>query len=206
MIDVTAPVATPEPPMVLVLAAGAGTRMGGPKLFARVRGAEFGVHIDRSLASLGWRVVWVLRTPRQADDLATLIGGSPEFRVNPDPDGDMLSSIVTGLGAPAARLARVLCVWPVDFPLVSAATLGRLADGLGSGDAALPARHGCTGNPLIVRRHILCRWLSAMPHDGLRQAMREHPVRLNLVEEPDDGPYRNLNTPADCLSAEKSSF
>lgn len=202
MIDVTGAPSAPDTPLALVLAAGAGSRMGGPKLFARVRGAAFSVHIGRALDGLGWRTVWVLRAPQQADELAALLGRPPVFCVNPDPGGDMLSSVVTGLRAPAARLARVLCVWPVDFPLVSAETLTRLADGMGQVDAVLPAHQGRTGNPLIVRRHVLCRWLSVMPHDGLRQAMREHPVRLNLVEVPDDGPLRNLNTTADCLTAE----
>lgn len=201
MTDVTPGSPVPEAPLTLVLAAGAGTRMGGPKIFSRVLNAEFCVHLHRALLALGWPTIWVLRAPAQAETLTRLIGKAPAYCINDTPEGDMLSSVVAGLRSPAARLARSFCVWPVDFPLVGVQTLRRLSDGLGASDAILPAREGRTGMPLVVQRHALCRWLSVLPHDGLRQAMREHPARVRLLAVSEDGPFRNLNTPADCLAA-----
>lgn len=199
--DVTRGSSVTEAPLTLVLAAGAGTRMGGPKIFARVRNTEFCVHLHRALMALGWPTIWVLHAPHQVEALARLIGEAPEYCINDTPEGDMLSSLVAGLRSPAAHLARSFCVWPVDFPLVGAQTLRRLADGLGGSDAIMPAREGRTGMPLLVRRHALCRWLSLLPHDGLRQAMHENPARVGLLDVSEDGPFRNLNTPADCLAA-----
>lgn len=200
---------TPDPtvvdtPVAIILAAGSGTRMGGPKVFAQVRNVPFAVHIHRRLSALGWPAVWVLRSPDQAGTLSVLLDTVPAYCVNDTPQGDMLSSVVAGLGAPAARLARSFCVWPVDFPLVDARTLRRLAGGLADSDAVLPAWEGRTGMPLVVARHTLCRWVSALPRDGLRQAIREHAARVRLLDVSDDGPFRNLNTPADCLAASEN--
>jgi len=201
---VTSVPAVADAPVAIILAAGAGTRMGGPKVFAQVRNVPFAALIHRELETLGWPAIWVLRSPDQAGPLGLLLGGMPVYCINANPEGDMLSSVLAGLNAPASRLARSFCLWPVDFPMVGARTLRGLADGLDGADAVLPAREGRTGMPLVVARHTLCRWVSVLPRDGLRQAMREHPVRVRLLDVSDDGPFRNLNTPADCLAASEN--
>jgi len=202
VIDVTGSPTPVVTPLVLVLAAGAGTRMGGPKVFARVRGGAFCTHISQTLRTLGWPAVWVLREKGQLRELADHIDMQPDFCINSDPAGDMLSSISVALSAPAARLSLVFCIWPVDFPLILPETLQKLAGSLDNWEAVLPANNTCTGHPLIVRRHILCRWLSSMPPDGLRQAMAENPAGVRAVAVADPGPFSNLNTPQDCTAAE----
>ncbi len=204
VIDVTVPSGLPETPLVMVLAAGAGTRMGGPKVFAHVRGRAFAAHIGQTLRLIGWPAVWVLRSENQVPDLANLLDMPPDVCINNSPDGDMLSSIVVALSTPAARHARCFCIWPVDFPLIQYETLLKLAVELPSFDAVLPVNKLCTGHPLIVHRHILGRWLSTLPGAGLRQAMIENPTRVCQVPITEPGPFRNLNTPADCLAAEET--
>jgi CTP:molybdopterin cytidylyltransferase MocA len=190
------------PPLVLVLAAGAGTRMGGPKLFARVRGSTFSSHIARALHTVGWPSLWVLRSENQLAPLKELLNILPDVCINSDPDGDMLSSIQAALLTPTTHLYQLFCIWPVDFPLIRPETLQKLMIELGSCEGILPHNNNCTGIPFIVRRHTLCRWLSTLPHHGLRQAMVDHPVCICKMPIQDPGPFLNLNTPEDCRSAE----
>ncbi|MBU1243055.1 NTP transferase domain-containing protein [Myxococcota bacterium] len=190
-----------SPPLVLMLAAGAGVRMGGPKVFARVQGSAFATHIADTLHTLGWPALWVLRTQSQIPILADIINYLPDVCINTNLDGDMLSSIQAALSAPQALFQATYCIWPVDFPLIRPETLQQLANELGSCDGAVPVNLNCTGHPLIVKRHTLCRWISSMPHDGLRQAMFEQPACIRQVPVLDPGPFQNLNTPDDCLAA-----
>ena len=201
MITVTGPLPGASPPLVLVLAAGAGTRMGGPKVFAHVRGCAFATHIADTLHTLGWPALWVLRTQSQIPILADMINYMPDVCLNTNTAGDMLSSVQVALAAPKALFQATYCIWPVDFPLVRPETLQQLANELGSCDGAVPANNFCTGHPLIVKRHILCRWISSRPRDGLRQAMFEQPACIRQVPVLDPAPFRNLNTPDDCLAA-----
>ncbi len=200
MITVTTP-SEPSPPLVLVLAAGAGTRMGGPKVFARVHGRPFAAHIADTLRSLAWPALWVLRTPNQAPILSNILDYTPDVCINADPDGDMLSSIHVALSARQSLFQASFCIWPVDFPLIQPETLQTLAFELGSWDGAVPCNNNRTGHPLLAKRHILCRWISSLTRDGLRQAMFDHPAAIRQVPVSDPGPFRNLNTPGDCLDA-----
>jgi len=204
VIGVTGAPSGAPPPLVLVLAAGAGTRMGGPKVFAHVLGLAFATHIADKLHTLGWPALWVLRTQGQVPVLSKFINYTPDVCINTNPEGDMLSSILVALSAPQALFQDTFCIWPVDFPLIQPQTLQKLANEMGSCDGAVPLKINHTGHPLIVKRHTLCRWVSSMPRDGLRQAMLHQPACIRQVPVMDPGPFRNLNTPEDCLAADTS--
>lgn len=188
-------------PRVLVLAAGAGSRMGGPKIFAEIHQRPFGFHIARTLAQLGWPSTWVLRDASQAVRAPWLAALQSAFAVNPE--GDMFSSVQAGLFSLSGVPPDAFFIWPVDFPLVRPETLLQLEKTLREGyDAVFPAdAGGATGHPPCVRRHTLARWVSSLPvRGGLRAAMASLSCRTARVFTSDRACFLNLNTPADIRS------
>ncbi len=186
---------TPLAPRALVLAAGAGSRMGGPKVFAEIHGKSFGFHIASTLAQMGWPATWVLRGKNQIPSVSAWPHAA-EISFVLNPEGDMFSSIVAGLRS-RAPAEDVFCLWPADFPLVQPETLRLLALAIASGhDAAMPVEEsGAGGHPLLVRRHVLVRWITLLPAGGLREAIGRLSCRLARVVAPDPACFWNLNTP-----------
>lgn len=135
---------------LVVLAAGAGTRMGG---------------VAKALLQRGERTFLqcIVQTAR-ADEVIVVVG--PPFGdavaaharslgarivVNPDPSRGMSSSINLGFGALGADVDAAW-LWPVDHPDVRRDTLERL---LAAGhDVARPICDGRGGHPPLVKRAV----------------------------------------------------
>src|SRR6187455_1164650 len=105
--------------VAVVLAAGAGRRMGGPKALLRVAGEPFLARAGRVLARPGVAsVVAVIghEAERVAAEAAAPAGVT--LLVNPAYETGMLSSILRGLEEAQARGAGAVLLHPVDHPLV----------------------------------------------------------------------------------------
>lgn len=192
-------------PRVLVLAAGAGSRMGEPKVFANIYQKPFGFHVAGTLTALKWPAVWVLRDSSQISQVRTWLQ-TPQCQIVLNPQGDMFASIVAGLSSLRSARDETFCIWPIDFPLICPQTLLQLEQKIHEGyDAVVPiAFTGQVGHPLFVRRHVLMRWVSALPATGgLRAAMATSSCRLLHEPTRDPACFCNLNTPADVRAFEE---
>lgn len=208
---------TPSPDRitVVVLAAGASTRMGRPKAtlpLKRPHGAVEGEpacrRIVRLCHALGFgRSVVVLG--HHADVVRAACADLADFAINPAPDRGMFSSVQVG-----ARVAmevpappHALMIWPVDCPLMSIASLTALLE---AGNPYV-AREGMlwvrrpglrmisepTGHPVILSAALARRVIDA-PADARLDVLLNHPDVLPHTVLLRDNLHRlNLNTTVD---------
>ena len=188
----------------LLLAAGAGRRMGGPKAVLRDQdGVPF---LDRGVVSLltgGCAQVTVVLGAAERDARALLdeAGWSVDDRIAvvhaADWDEGMGASLRAGLSAIEGSPAASVLVTLVDLPDVDARVVRRVLDA-SSGTAAL-ARASYAGRPghpvLIGRDHWPGVVSSAKGDRGARRYLEDHPV--TLCECGDLASGRDLDRPED---------
>lgn len=135
----------------LLLAAGAGRRMGRPK--ALVRDDDGTSWLLRALASLRpcGRVTVVLGA--SADEAARLLPPSVDLVLAPDWATGMGASLRAGLAALGATDADAALVTLVDLPDVTAEVVARvLAAGSGPAALARATYDGRPGHPVLLGR------------------------------------------------------
>ena len=151
----------------IVLAAGEGRRLGGPKALVRLGERSFAQAAARCFerpdvaATIG-----VLGA--QAERVAQQGGWPPGVTliVNRRWAEGMLTSVWAGLDAAEALGVDAVLLHPVDNPLVTAATVGGVLDALDQGAViAVPSHGGRRGHPTGFAR---AAWpaLRAAPLDG----------------------------------------
>lgn len=115
--------------------------------------------------------------------------------VNPEPEGDMASSVRAGRDALTAAASGVV-VSLCDYPLVSATTITSLiAEHEGSPDSiVIPCYAGRRGHPLLFPRTILDELTVDLI---LRDLVRRDPDRILLIEVADPGVLHDMDTPED---------
>ena len=182
----------------VILAAGAGTRIGGPKALLRIGGETFLARlaarferpgIDRVIAVVGYEAE---RVRREA-------GAPPStvFAVNERPGEGMLTSIWRALDEAEAAGADAVLLHPVDHPLVEAATIDRVLDALEAGAViAVPSRDGRRGHPGGFARAAWPALRIAPPDAGARAVLAAHPEWITHVPG-DPGCLAGIDTPAD---------
>jgi nicotine blue oxidoreductase len=161
----------------IVLAAGEGRRLGGPKALVPLGDFTFGSlaasRFDR--ADVAARVV-VLGA--QAERVAAEARWPPgvSLVVNRRWAEGMLTSVWAGLDAAERLGADAVLLHPVDNPVVAAATVGAVLGALAGGARiAVPSHGGHRGHPAGFAR---AAWpaLRAAPLDGgARSVLAEHP-------------------------------
>lgn len=161
----------------LLLAAGAGRRMGMPKALVRHGGRLFVESAAEVLRAGGCDPVVVVLGAR-ADDVrarAELTG----YRVvdNPDWPEGMGASVRVGLAALADSDAAAAVVLPVDVPGVTSAAVARVI-GLASRSALARASYdGVAGHPVLIgAAHWQGVIASAVGDVGARDYLRAHEV------------------------------
>ena len=149
----------------VILAAGAGTRMGGvakalvrrgkasglgPRASGRSEDPTFLARIVGTAREVGTEDVVVVVGPpfgeavaAEAEKLGTRVAW------NAAPERGMASSVAIGFGAVEGNAAWL---WPVDHPDVTLATLRELIAALGTHEAARPVVGGRGGHPPLVAR------------------------------------------------------
>ncbi|MGQ0628432.1 MAG: nucleotidyltransferase family protein [Phycisphaerales bacterium] len=173
---------------VVLLAAGQGRRMGGPKALMNLSGrAWWAVQNDR-LA--GRRAVWVA----SAEVRPALVGVVSVVAASTDP---MFESVRVGVRhALEDAECRGVFILPVDVPVPGAVVFAALEAAAADGPA-LPAHRGVRGHPAFLPRD----WAT----DHILNAPLEPPPRLDALMKPsetivdvdDPSVCVNLNTPAD---------
>jgi molybdenum cofactor cytidylyltransferase/nicotine blue oxidoreductase len=163
----------------LLLAAGAGRRMGGPKaLRTDADGTSWLVRSVRTLLDGGCDAVTVVLGAGAEDARAHLEGLDVDVVVADDWDEGMGASLRAGLAAPADESVAVVSL--VDLPDVGPDVVRRLlAVGDGPGLLARAAYDGRPGHPVILGRAHWPALVEQVSGDsGARDYLAAHAVTL----------------------------
>lgn len=177
------PLATGPLPTGLLLAAGAGRRMGRPKALVRDGAGEpWAVRGARALHDGGCARVLVV-AGAEAEAVAHLVAALPwaDLVVADRWTEGMGPSLATGLEALTATDATCAVVGLVDTPDVGAAVVQRVLAEVGTAPAALgrAAYQGVPGHPVVLgREHWAAVTESARGDRGARAYLAAHPHRL----------------------------
>ncbi|WP_437955381.1 NTP transferase domain-containing protein [Sorangium sp. So ce119] len=199
--------------ITIVLAAGAGKRLGGPKaLLAWPPATKGGVerplalaHAEARLAAESARVLVVVRSSVFHALLAHVRPGVDLVAWTAPDDLGPAGSLA--VAAPRIGDADAVIVTPVDVPPASAATVARLLARLEAGAtsassapplAVRPRHNGRGGHPVVLRAEALQRYLEADP-PPLRDHLRALGDRCVDEEVDDPGVLHDLNVPVDVI-------
>jgi nicotine blue oxidoreductase len=174
----------------LLLAAGAGHRMGTPKALIRdPSGVPWVVRVSRLLASAGCSPVVVV-IGASAEQVAAELSSEPVDLVEaPDWQEGMGASLRAGLtalqhldtgpgrGASAQRTEPLAAlVVPVDIPGLTADVLRRVSADVDRTALVRAVYHGAPGHPVVLGRD---HWdgviATAVGDQGARAYLKEHP-------------------------------
>jgi molybdenum cofactor cytidylyltransferase len=189
---------TAQPPLRvggLVLAAGAGSRMGNrPKCLLQLNGMSL---LERQLQALSLagvspvRVVLGHHAERIVQEGMWARWAAQEVR-NPRPDDGHVSSLRIGLKALPAGLDAVV-VALADQPLIDAqavqALLAAFAQRPAGKQMLQPHVQGLPGNPVVFSGAVMAQILTGDEHLGARQWQQAHPEAVYRWETP-HGHYR----------------
>lgn len=179
----------------LLLAAGAGSRLGTPKALVEFRGERL---VDRGIRALhdgGCRPVVVV-----LGAASVRVRGAVTVH-NPHWDSGMGSSLRAGLEA-IPETAGYVVIALVDQPFVGPRAVRRLVDAAAEGASVAVATYGgARRNPvLIAREHFGEVARLATGDAGARPFLRAHPELVVAVPCDDVADPADIDTPAD-LSA-----
>jgi CTP:molybdopterin cytidylyltransferase MocA len=187
----------------VVLAAGEGRRLGGPKALLSIAGTSFLAHACGQFRAAGVReIVAVLGA--QAERVRAQ-AGVPEgvtVVVNEAWPTGMLSSICCGISA--AQGADAVLVHPVDNPSLSEATVRAVVAALEAGAViAVPSHAGHRGHPAGFSRSAWPALREAAPELGARSVLHDHPAWVVHVPAGPDC-LCDVDTPEDLAALARS--
>ncbi|WP_432932424.1 nucleotidyltransferase family protein [Microbispora sp. CA-135349] len=176
----------------LLLAAGGGSRFGGPKALVEFEGERLADRGVRLLAEGGCRPVLVVLG---AADVP--VAGAVVVR-NPGWASGMGSSLRAGLGALAPDAPAVVIAL-ADQPLVRPGAVRRLIAAFEAGArVAVAAYGGALRNPVLIAREHLAEVAALAEGDvGARPFLRAHPELVTAVPCDDVGDPADVDTPDD---------
>lgn len=179
-------------PAGLLLAAGAGSRLGRPKALLEIDGERLVDRGVRTLRLAGCGPVIVVIGAAPVEVVGAVVVPNPGWR------SGMGSSLRTGLAAlPPESPAVVITL--VDQPNVTPEAVGRLVAAHGAGAQVAVATYG--GKPrnpvLIVREHFADVARQAVGDVGARAFLRAHPELVTLIPCDDVAAPDDIDTPAD---------
>lgn len=182
----------------IVLAAGEGQRIGGPKALLRLEGETF---LERSCRLLSRPDVAAVVAVIGAQARKVLDQGGLPTDVtvveNESWREGMLTSVWKGLEAATRLRADAVLLHPVDHPLVAAETVDRVVAALWTGAFAVaPTWEGRRGHPGGFGGSAFPALLSAPRDQGARAVLAAHPDGVVHVMG-DPGCRLGINTPED---------
>ena len=180
----------------LVLAAGAGRRMGTPKALVRdADGVPWVVRASRLLAASGCAPVVVV-IGAAADEVRAELSAEPVHVVEAtDWAEGMGASLRAGLKTFAPGVDAVVVV-PVDVPGLTAAAVRRVVERAGPEALVRATYGGAPGHPAVIgRKHWAGVITSARGDEGARGYLREHETVLVECGDVSDG--ADVDTPED---------
>jgi CTP:molybdopterin cytidylyltransferase MocA len=181
----------------LLLAAGAGRRMGGPKALLALEGEPLVRRGIRLLAEGGCAPVLVV-VGAAAEQVRQLCQGAQVVEAA-DWGSGMAASLRAGLAAMAELQVDACVVALVDQPQVTAVAVERLRRAHAAGaTAAVACYDGQPRNPVLLDRSVWTEACAAAAADeGARSWLRAHAEQVVPVDCTDAGSPIDLDTPQD---------
>jgi CTP:molybdopterin cytidylyltransferase MocA len=184
-------------PAAIVLAAGEGRRMGGPKALLVLDGKPLVCgHVER-LGEVGCRPVVVVVRPSIFGDVRRLLGAVPAVHLVASETSSMAASLAVGLEhVPPATQSVVVSM--IDARPVQCATLqGLIATVMEEGVlVATPSYAGRGGHPVVARETLLRRFRHGY-RGTLRDLIRSVEPQRRRLDVDDAAVGDDLDTPAD---------
>lgn len=181
----------------IVLAAGAGRRLGQPKAEVMVAGERL---VDRAVRTLrAGGCAEVLAVVRSAE----LVVPGARTVVNPDPDAGMGSSLRCGLDAALATVPDACLITLVDLYDVEAADVASVLDAFRAGAGIVAVRRaGQRSHPVLVsRRWYAALGASAVGDQGGRSFFANRIADTVFVDVPES--ISDIDTPQDLRQARR---
>jgi CTP:molybdopterin cytidylyltransferase MocA len=188
-------------PTAIVLAAGEGSRMGGPKALLVVDGKPLvRAHVERLLEA-GCRPMVVVRRG-MAENVRAVLRAASGARIVASDTSSMAASLVVGLRHAAPTAGSAIVVSTVDCLPVRHSTLCALLHAVLANGAqvATPCYQGRGGHPVVARESLLQLFLRGYP-GTLRDIIRAAETRRVRLEVDDPAVVADLDTPDDLAAA-----
>lgn len=184
----------------VILAAGAGSRLGGVAKALLMHGDEtYLARIARIAKQAGAsNLVVVIGRPHGPAVGATARELGLGTVVNPLPERGMASSVALGFGAISEYDLDAAWLWPVDHPGVELATLQTLIAAMAAHEVAQPRFGGRGGHPPLIAKAI---WPRLAGCGNLQGGARTVIAASDVikVEVQDTGVVRDVDTPPDLV-------
>lgn len=169
----------------VVLAAGASSRMGQPKLLLPLDGQPVVTHVARAVVASTAHPIVVVVNQETGTRLTPHVPEPCRVVVNPDARAGMATSLRAGLAAAqvdAPQLGGILVVL-ADQPLVRAAQLRRLVDHarIAPADLLASAYEGTRGTPVYFPRDYFAEIEALRGDEGGRSILARHVDALTLI-------------------------
>ena len=186
-------------PAGIVLAAGASSRMGGPKALLDAGGATFTARLVAALREGGCAPVVVVAASGSGELAAEIDRCGARLVVNPRGEGGQIGSLraaldyLIGLDDPAPAFVFS----PVDNPAVTPETVRVLiAEWRGSEASIVMPRHEEErGHPVLADMTIAREFQVRGLEEGARSVVRRDPRRVLEVPVADAGVVDDIDTP-----------
>ncbi|SDU69416.1 nucleotidyltransferase family protein [Jiangella alkaliphila] len=178
----------------LVLAAGSGSRYGGPKALVEYEGSRLVDRAVRLLSAGGCDPVFVVSGAVPLSVAGAIVVHNPGWATG------MGSSLRAGLRALSWSAADAVVVALVDQPWVGAEAVTRLRAAWASGSVsvAVATYDGRRGNPVLLSRSVWPEVAALAEGDvGARPFMTAHRDLITAVDCTGTGLPADVDTPAD---------
>lgn len=192
----------------VVLAAGRGTRMGGPvnKLVREIMGKPLIGHVLDAALESRLRALTVVTNTDPSVRLA--IGGRPvPVVVNEEPEAGMSRSLAIGL-ADVPEGAEAALVLLADMPGITPRHIDMLIDAYDPDEGRLivvPVWQGKRGNPVLFDRRFFAEMMAQTGDRGARDVIRAHEDVVVEVDMPDAACLGDIDTPEALAAAEAAA-
>ncbi|CAN5719145.1 hypothetical protein BH11MYX3_BH11MYX3_39710 [soil metagenome] len=182
----------------VILAAGAGTRLGGvAKALLRIGNENYLERIVRTARLAGTaRFVVVIGRPHGHEVGLAAREMDLGVIVNPMPERGMASSVALGFSAIGDYDLDAAWLWPVDHPDVELSTLNALIANIGTAEVAQPRFEDRGGHPPLIARAVFPRLARCAGLDGGARAVLATSAIVQVAVE-DDAVIHDVDTPAD---------
>ena len=201
----------------VLLAAGASSRFGSPKLLANVEGEPVLRKITRTFCVGGADEVLVVMPENEGDGLQSLLRRSIEDLrgpircvVNPKWRDGMFTSVKAGLRALSDHTTHV-AVSPADLPFLREESLRAVlsaaacvtSEGNQHSTLLVPTHEGRRGHPLVFSSALVPRVLSWGDDRRLSSLFGEPDLRVLHLEGFGDDVLRDVDVPSDLVAARR---
>lgn len=183
----------------VVLAGGAGRRMGQDKALLDLGGELAITRVVEACTGAGVDVIWIVRFAAAEALPPDAIG--PARVVELAKRGEMLDSVRLGL-AQVSSAARSALVFPVDYAMVEADVVAAVLGGLDEPKASisLPLWEERPGHPIALAREIMAE-VGEPGVRTLRDVIGRDRARVHAVPVGSPWVRRDLDTPEDLDAA-----